>query len=179
MIASLTPTSYLVLGLLAWKGPSTPYELKQFVEGSVGHFWPFPHTQLYTEPPRLVGLGLLDEEREHSGRRRRMFAITDQGLVALRGWLADTSGESTQIRDLALLKLFFSGLGDHDHAVTLAHAQVRAHKAKLADYERLDRQLADSSEARVYPRATLRMGLLYERAALAFWTTIAEQPPTA
>lgn len=173
----LTPTSYLVLGLLTWKGPSTPYELKRFVEHSVGHFWSFPHTQLYTEPARLVGMGLLDEEREPAGRRRRMLAVTDEGKAALRAWLADATGESTQIRDLALLKLFFGGLGGSENVVALAQAQVRAHQAKLAGYERLDRQLAGSPEALAHPRATLRMGLLYERAALAFWATIAEQPP--
>src|SRR5512134_3829902 len=54
----LSATSYLVLGLLAREGPSTPYELEQHVRATLGNFWAFPHTLLYSEPPRLAALGL-------------------------------------------------------------------------------------------------------------------------
>ena len=50
----LTPTSYIVLGLLEFAGESTPYALKQLVAGSVGYFWTLQHAQLYTEPERLA-----------------------------------------------------------------------------------------------------------------------------
>ena len=50
----LTPTSYLVLGLVAREGPSTPYDLKRHVAATIGHFWSFPHALLYKEPPRLA-----------------------------------------------------------------------------------------------------------------------------
>ena len=50
----LTPTSYIVLGLLELAGESTPYALKQLVAGSVGYFWTLQHAQLYTEPERLA-----------------------------------------------------------------------------------------------------------------------------
>ncbi len=64
------PVSYLVLGIVAVRGPSTSYDLKRFVQLSIGHFWPFPHTQLYAEPARLAEAGLLEETQEESGRRR-------------------------------------------------------------------------------------------------------------
>src|SRR5689334_23788859 len=82
----LTPTSYLVLGLLAREGPSTPYELKQHVKATLGNFWSFPHTLLYSEPPRLGALGLVTEARETEGRRRRVFSITSAGTSALDAW---------------------------------------------------------------------------------------------
>jgi hypothetical protein len=34
----LTPTSYLVLGLLAREGGSTPYDLERHVEATLGNF---------------------------------------------------------------------------------------------------------------------------------------------
>src|ERR1700693_5906021 len=86
--AQLTPTSYLVLGLIAREGPSTPYDLKRHVAATIGHFWSFPHVLLYQEPPRLADLGLLTEEREQDGRRRRLFTITDTGRAVLEAWLA-------------------------------------------------------------------------------------------
>ena len=67
----LGPTSYVVLGSIAVRGPSTSYDLKRFVELTLGHFWSFPHSQLYAEPDRLARAGLLTEEREEGGRRRR------------------------------------------------------------------------------------------------------------
>ena len=67
----LTPTSYIVLGLLeAADGEATPYDLKQAVAASVGNFWSIPHSQLYAEPERLARAGYLTEERETHGRRR-------------------------------------------------------------------------------------------------------------
>ena len=63
----LTPVSYVVLGLVARDGPSTPYALKTAVGRGIAHFWPFPHSQIYAETGRLAGLGLLAEEREHTG----------------------------------------------------------------------------------------------------------------
>ena len=79
----LTPVSYLVLGLVA-AGATTSYELKQKVAGSVGYMWTFPHSALYAEPSRLVTLGLLDEEREQHGRRRRIYTITHAGRSRAR-----------------------------------------------------------------------------------------------
>src|SRR6201999_4095958 len=51
----LTPTSYIVLGLIDAAGEATPYDLKQTVGLSLGNFWSLPHAQLYAEPERLAG----------------------------------------------------------------------------------------------------------------------------
>jgi DNA-binding PadR family transcriptional regulator len=176
---TLTPTSYLVLGLLAREGPSTPYDLKRHVAATIGHFWTFPHALLYTEPPRLTHLGLVTEEREPDGRRRRIFAITDAGRAALRGWLARPSREPTQLRDAGLLQLFFADLGSSAERRELALAQLAVHQEVLAGYqeERGVETARDSSEAGVrtveqWRGATLPMGLLYEQAAVGFWQSV-------
>ena len=104
------PVSYLVLGIVAVRGPSTSYDLKRFVQLSIGHFWPFPHTQLYAEPARLAEAGLLEETQEESGRRRRFYAITDAGRELLGEWLAEPVTSPMEYRDLGLLKLFFAEL---------------------------------------------------------------------
>ncbi len=176
----LTSTSYLVLGLIEREGPSTPYELKRHVAATIGHFWSFPHALLYKEPPRLVELGLLTEERESSGRRRRLFTITDAGRDALRGWLSKPAHEPTELRDAGLLQLFFADLAPDDHRRALAEAQLAVHQAALSRYEddRQTESLMNGGDAR--PRTvehwrgvTLPMGLLYERAAVEFWEGVA------
>ncbi len=178
--AHLTSTSYLVLGLIEREGPSTPYDLKRHVAATIGNFWSFPHALLYKEPARLVELGLLTEERETAGRRRRLFAITDRGRTAMRAWLATPAREPTELRDAGLLQLFFADLGSADARRELAVAQVAIHRAALAHYEddrRGERpRVGSDSPARTVEHwrgVTLPMGLLYERAAVEFWEGVA------
>jgi DNA-binding PadR family transcriptional regulator len=172
----LTPTSYLVLGLLAREGASTPYDLKRHVAATIGHFWSFPHALLYKEPPRLVELGLLTEEREERGRRRRLFTITDAGRQALRVWLRHPARQPTELRDLALLQLFFADLESTTARLAIAHEQLEVHRAQLAEYEagqraeaRIDGSGAVTRSLENWRGVTLPMGLLYERAAVEFW----------
>lgn len=176
----LSPTSYLVLGLLAREGPSTPYDLKRHVAATLGHFWSFPHALLYAEPPRLVKLGLATETREDAGRRRRTFAISDQGTDAVRAWLERPSGESTELRDPGLLQLYFADLGSSLTAGIIARDQLAIHRATLATYEENERkeQGRDPSGGRQgalqrWHGHSLRMGTLYERAAVDFWEGVA------
>ena len=176
----LTPTSYLVLGLLAREGPSTPYELERLVAATLGNFWSFPHTLLYSEPSRLAELGLVTESRESDGRRRRTFSVTSTGLGALTGWLERPVDTPTELRDLGLLQLFFMDLAADEARVRLAEAQLAVHRAKLAEYEedaRIERRGRRSTAGlRTVERwrgATLPMGLLYERATVEFWSDAA------
>jgi len=179
----LGPTSYLVLGLLAREGPSTPYELERHVGATLGNFWSFPHTLLYTEPARLVTLGLATERRETEGRRRRVFEITPAGTAALVAWLDRPSAAPTELRDPGLLQLFFADLASPEARLRLAREQLAIHQAKLAAYdqdERLERRpgrsLAGKRTFEHWRGETLAMGLLYESAAVAFWRRVVEGP---
>ncbi|HEY5520232.1 MAG TPA: PadR family transcriptional regulator [Candidatus Limnocylindrales bacterium] len=178
--ALLTPTSYLVLGLLAREGPCTPYDLKRHVAATIGHFWSFRHALLYKEPPRLVELGLATEEREQAGRRRRLFTVTAAGIDAVRAWLERPSRESTELRDPGLLQLFFADLASSDVRRALVLEQLAIHRAKLVEYEaeaRLergsDRPLPGHRTVEHWRGQTLSMGVRYERAAVDFWQGVA------
>jgi len=175
----LTHTSYLVLGLLAREGPSTPYDLEQHVRATLGNFWSFPHTLLYSEPPRLAALDLVTESRETEGRRRRVFTIMPAGLSALGAWLDRPPTASTELRDLGLLQLFFADLASGEARLRLAEKQLAIHSAKLAAYqedERLERSPGGSRRGQLtvehWRGETLPMGVLYEGAAVEFWTGV-------
>ena len=165
---SLTPTSYLVLGLVAQFGPLTSYDLKRIVGRSIGYFWTFPHSQLYAEPARLVDAGLLTERQEETGRRRRSYTVTPAGRDAVCDWLAEPEASTTEIRDLAVLKLFFGSLATADDRRALAESSLAAHRARLAEYEAIEPDVRDEHQL-----ATLRMGLAFERAAVTFWEELA------
>ena len=103
----LTPTSFIVLGLIEQVGVATPYQLKRLVGLSVGYFWSLQHAQLYSEPERLAAAGYLDVEREDSGRRRKRYSLTRRGREALDAWRAEPAAQPAEMREPALLKLFF------------------------------------------------------------------------
>jgi DNA-binding PadR family transcriptional regulator len=163
----LTPTSYIVLGLLEMAGESTPYALKQLAAGSVGFFWTLQHAQLYTEPERLTAAGYLNEKREETGRRRKLYSITAKGRRALEDWRTETTTDLAELREPALLKLFFGA-----DPGALAAVQIPANEERLAEYERIRAEMPGDIPAG--PRQALEMGIRFERAAIAFWQELAD-----
>ena len=161
----LTPTSYIVLGLLELGGESTPYRLKQLVAGSVGYFWTLQHAQLYTEPARLAEAGYVTETREETGRRRRLYSITERGRRALHDWRTEATTDLAELREPALLKLFFGA-----DPARLAPVQLEAHRRKLAEYEQLRDTMPESVPEG--PRVTLEAGIANERHQVSWWEAI-------
>jgi DNA-binding PadR family transcriptional regulator len=160
----LTPTSYIVLGLLE-KAPGTPYDLKARVAFGVGNFWTLQHAQLYSETARLAEEGLLDEERESTGRRRKTYSITESGRKALRDWLEIPVTDLGELRDYAMLKVFFGA-----ESTMIAAGQAAAHKAKLDELETLKENFA-GIEIPEGVRIALEAGLVHERGFAEFWAS--------
>jgi PadR family transcriptional regulator, regulatory protein AphA len=157
----------MVLGFLRAAGPSTPYDLKRMHAISVGHFWSIPHSQLYAEPERLAKAGLVTEEREEGGRRRRQFTITPAGEQALDTWIADPESPAPELRDVSLIKLFF---GADPHPI--AERQVAAHEQMLTTYEELHSMLSLAPDSPRGPISTLEVGIRHEEAMVAYWRSL-------
>ena len=166
----LTPTSYIVLGVLELAPGSTPYELKQAVAVSVGNFWSLQHAQLYTEPERLTKGGYLTEKREKGGRRRKRYTLTARGRKALGDWRSEPTDELSELRDPGLLKLFFGA-----DPGPLAEVQLEAHRRQLCRYEEL-RDAAQSDDPRG-PWLTLDAGIGHERVWIRFWSEVSRGGP--
>ena len=162
----LSETSYIVLGLLEQTQPATPYDLKRLAQLSTVNFWSVPHTQLYSECARLAGEGLLSEQREHTGRRRRTYSLTAEGARALQQWRSQPTGSLEEVRDAGLLKLFFGA----DPAV-LAAAQLHAHRRQLQAYEQLHEQAGAQMPQGM--RLALEAGIGHEREFVRFWAKLA------
>lgn len=165
----LTDTSYAVIGLVEQVGPVTPYRLKQTAEQTLAHLWSIRHTPLYTECARLAEAGLLDEEREPSGRRRRTYRVTEAGRVALSDWLADADTNLHELRDPGLLKLCF---GADPRAV--ADDQLRRHRQQLETF----RALIKVPELTAGMRVALQAGIGHEREYVRFWRRVGASDPT-
>ena len=164
-VTRLTQTSYVVLGLIEAMQPATPYDLKRAAEAGVERFWALPHTQLYSECGRLAEAGLLSEEREEGGRRRRIYRITASGKKELDEWRDDTEVESYELRDPGLLKLFFGA-----DPVRLAEVQLREHERLLKEFEGLRTWAAQFPDG---VRLALESGIGHEREYIRFWKRVA------
>lgn len=165
---NLSSTSYVVLGLIEWRGESTPYDLKQYIERSVENFWPVPHATFYAEPDRLAGAGHLSMRREESGRRRKLYSITDAGRSVLHEWIASEEAAPPQLRDEGLLKLFFGA-----DPVPIAKQHVEWHRQKLEELEGYLKAVRDAGGPAGVER-TLVAGTAYNRAVADLWRTILE-----
>jgi PadR family transcriptional regulator AphA len=165
----LTPTSYIVLGLLMQADEATPYDLKAMVAGGVGNLWSLQHTQLYAEPERLAEAGYLTETREDGGRRRKLYSITPAGRDAFGVWLsAEFASELPELRDISLLKVFFGA-----DPRPIAVGQLRAHREKLREYEELEQALSGTQVAG--PLTKLRAGIGHEREWIRYWADLAAE----
>jgi DNA-binding PadR family transcriptional regulator len=156
----LTGTSFAVLSLLQMLGEATPYDLKQALERSVENFWPVPHTTFYAEPERLARAGLLSERREHEGRRRRLYTLTDRGLQALHEWRDSPIQAPPQLRDEGVLKVFAGA-----DPMPFVHARRDFYRGKL---EELEGYLAGCPDEEPFlgVRASLMLGIGYNRVLL-------------
>ena len=163
----LTPTSFIVLGLLELAGEATPYQLKQSAGRSVGSFWTLQHAQLYSEPERLAAAGYLSERREEGGRRRRRYRLTARGRRALERWRSEPTSDLAELREPALLKLFFGA-----DPKALARAQVQAHERELREY--LEWQRRDPGSGPRGPWLALDAGIGHAREWLRFWRRLAK-----
>ncbi len=159
----LTPTSYVVLGLIEQMQPASPYDLKRAVSMGVGQFWSLPHTQLYAECGRLAEAGLLSERREEGGRRRRIYRLAKPGEDALEEWRSEPTSDLYELRDAGLLKLFFGA-----DPRKLAPQQLAAHEGRLREYEA---QLEECRRMKA-PQGTIHAieaGVGHEREYVRFW----------
>jgi DNA-binding PadR family transcriptional regulator len=156
----LTTTSYAILALLEHLGEITPYDIKQALERSIENFWQVPHTTAYDEPARLAQGGYLATRQEPGGRRRRLYAITDEGRAALRAWTREPATTPPQLRDEVLVKIFAGA----DPGPLLVE-RAAWHRVKLAELE-LYLENVRQTDAWVGPQRTLIAGIAYHQKML-------------
>ncbi|MQA75343.1 MAG: PadR family transcriptional regulator [Solirubrobacterales bacterium] len=133
----LSATAYVILGMVSWR-PMSGYDIKQTVDGSTRFFWAASYSQIYAELHRLEQAGLLAAEPQPTGgRRRNLHRLTDDGRRALREWL-EREPETFEMRDEALLKLFFASASPESARTTL-EAKRRHHRALAERLEGMQR----------------------------------------
>ncbi|KJC64576.1 PadR family transcriptional regulator [Agreia bicolorata] len=97
--------------------PMTGYDLAQAFRSSVGHVWHAPNSQIYPELRRMEQEGLIRGESVAWGSRgtKTRYEVVDEGIVALRAWLAAPMNYSRE-RDPAHLRAAYFEWADAESA---------------------------------------------------------------
>ena len=137
----LSPTAYVILGMLGMR-PMSGYDIKALVDQSTRFFWAASYGQIYPELRRLSDEGLVEAESEpKGGRRRTVFRLTAAGRKRLREWLAEDP-EVFEMRDEALLKLFFAGSANGRTAEATLAAKQRKHEEIVSRLREMEPSVA-------------------------------------
>jgi PadR family transcriptional regulator AphA len=163
----LTPPTYVVLGMVRL-GARSGYEIKQTVELSIRFFWTISQAQIYPSLERLEQAGLIVGNADPQGQRpRRAYEITAAGEAALRAWLSRDEPMPFELRDIALVKLFFADALDHQEAVRLLRATRQRSEERVAALKAVEPTGRDAAEeGNVYPLLTLQMGVAFHEAMI-------------
>ena len=161
-MAQATRTELSILGLVAWSGEASGYELHKRAESSVGFIWAPARSQLYAVLKRLAADGLVSGRRVAQSDRpdKVLCSITDAGRDVLAEWLGRVEPIEPEDRDGMLLKLFFGASGDPDALRRQLLDYARRAEDRLATYRGIERSFPAEPDAPAVLRLqALRFGV--------------------
>src|SRR5260370_37227492 len=130
------PVTYGILGLLAFWGPLSGYDIKRLFDHTLSPMWGgAAQSQIYKELRRMKEFGWVDMEREEQESRpdRKVYSITEQGHAALRQWQAQPP-EVFQVRDELLLKVLFGTFAAPGDIAQHLSSSIATHEMRLLAY---------------------------------------------
>lgn len=136
------PITYGVLGLLAFWGPLSGYDLKRLFDHVLAPMWGAAHSQIYNELRRMQTLGWVTMEREEQETRpdRKIYHLTQAGQEALAAW-QEQPPTVLQMRDELLLKVLFGSFASPEALAKNLQAGIASHEQKLLQYRQTLQQL--------------------------------------
>lgn len=167
----ISTLGYALLGLLA-RASSSGYDLGRQLKEPIGFYWQARYSQIYPELAKLEDAGLVTFEvvAQQDLPAKKVYTITEQGRAALSAWVT-MPAELSVLRDELILKTFSFWLADPQQASVLVQTHLEQHLQQLHKYEEFEQEfqeyaeeLADSGSPRFSFYATLKAGLIYERA---------------
>ena len=166
---------HALLGILSFE-PMTGYELKQFFDSSVQHFWNAELSQIYPTLKALEESGFVDMRVEVQQNRpnRKIYAVTDEGRAEFQRWVRDAQPPA-DLRDPFLIKIFFGTEVPVEDTIILLRRQMEEQQKMLLFSETVLRdkitqgvKLWHSARHGMYWTLTLDLARAYRRAYIAW-----------
>lgn len=155
-------TQYALLGILT-QYECTGYDMKKFIETSIGYFWSESFGQIYPNLKKLEQQRLIRKARtaDAKGPDRIVYAITPAGRQKLRQWLAKPVEVHVERNEL-LLKLFFGSQLDQESVRQHLRRQRQSAEERHKAYAGVQKTIAAyKNKSPDYPfwRMTLDYGI--------------------
>lgn len=130
------PITYGVLGLLAFLGPMSGYDIKRAFDHVLAPMWGAAHSQIYKELRRMETLGWVSMKREEQESRpdRKVYSILPAGQQALIAWEGQPSFV-LQMRDELLLKILFGSYAPPGALKATVKAGIEFYEQRLAVFQ--------------------------------------------
>ncbi len=161
---------HALLGILTVH-PMTGYELKQFFDSSVQHFWNAELSQIYPTLKSLEEAAYVDKrvEIQESRPNRKIYDITESGREEFARWVRAPQ-PAGDMRDPFLIKLFFGTELPVEDILVLLRRQMEEQQKVLAFCETVLRERIRESVAKhdsprqgLFWTLTLEMAIAYRR----------------
>jgi DNA-binding PadR family transcriptional regulator len=170
-VAKTNKTAFALLGILNIE-PMSGYDIRSYVQQSIGFFWQESFGQIYPSLRRLHEKKLISKKqaKQTRGPARYVYSITAKGKTTLAKWLS-TEPDPELVRHELLLKLYFGDMGSPDDQIRHLEALEKQQRARLAQFEAIDRDVLPHYEqmsGHPYWRSTLRYGQHLTQARLAW-----------
>lgn len=166
---------HALLGILSLE-PMTGYEVKQFFDSSVQHFWNAELSQIYPTLKSLEESGFVDMRVEVQQNRpnRKIYAITDEGRLEFERWIRAPQPPA-DLRDPFLIKVFFGTEAPVEDTLILLRRQMEEQQKMLLFSETVLRNKITegmkhwhSARHGLYWSLTLDLACAYRRAYIAW-----------
>ena len=162
---------HALLGILTVK-PMTGYELKQFFDSTVQHFWNAELSQIYPTLKALEEQAWVDKrvEVQDSRPNKKIYAITDGGREEFARWVRHPQPPA-DLRDPFMIKVFFAAELPVEDILVMLRRQMEEQQKVLAFSETVLRekikegvQALHSTRHGFFWTLTLEMANAYRRA---------------
>jgi len=141
-------------------GSRTGYEIKQKIEVSTRFFWGASYGQIYPELKRLATAGLVEAEHDpRGGLKRTAYRLTAAGERVLHDWLTDEGPQLFEMRDEALLKVFFGDLLTPEELLATVRGRREWCERTLELFREIDELTVTGWGPRESPTEALHYGL--------------------
>ena len=163
---------HALLGILSYR-PMTGYELKQFFDASVQHFWNAELSQIYPTLKQLEEAGYVEKHLEVQENRpnRKVYEITGDGRDEFARWVREPA-RPADLRDPFLIKIFFGAELPAEDILIQLRRQLEEEQKMLAFSETVLKARIEHSGAehktgertQMFWSLTLEMAMAYRRA---------------
>ena len=155
-----------MLGLLSWK-PLTGYDLKKIIEDSSVMYWSGNNNQIYKALVELHEEGLVTTEQVHqeNAPSKKIYTITEAGLMKLREWVLSTP-EVSELKNIFLVQLAWADQLSDGELNDLLDRYENEVKMQLVMQQEKNRRRNDYPDRN--PRETMIWDMISENAVSSY-----------